>query len=295
MKRIHILAASLLIFCSAACSETVRDNVFTERPSGSTEVADPASSGNNDAECDTDENPTDGSETMAGHYADAEYTVIPKNLPSQIKRYEGFTVCFNADNHTPNWVGWEFLASEADGDASRGNNFWYDEDLEGCPFHYDYSRSGYDRGHMCPAADQKWSEQAMADCFVMANMCPQDHALNSGAWATLEKKERIWAKRDGTLIIIAGPIYEKSDTKRLGDTGVRVPSAFFKVIAAPYIDKPRGIAFVYPNMTAPGNMSNYAMSIDEMEELTGFDFLSSLPDELEDKIETTYSFKEWDK
>lgn len=220
---------------------------------------------------------------------------VPASVKSQCKDYEGFRLSFNADNHTPNWVAWELLAAETDGQVSRKNTFWTDDDVEGCPNVNDYKKSGYDKGHMCPAADQKWSEQAMYDCFSFTNMTPQDGALNSGAWQTLEKKERKWAMRDSAILIVAGPIYEKSDTKRIGANGVRVPSAFFKVFAAPYLDEPRGIAFVYPNMSSPGNMENYVMTIDDVEKLTGFDFFYNLPDELENSIESVASFRDWNK
>jgi endonuclease G len=92
---------------------------------------------------------------------------------------------------------------------------------------------------------------------------------------------------------VSGPIYTESDTKRIGKTGVRVPSAFFKVIIAPYLDTPRGIGFIYPNMTSPGNMQNYSMTIDEVEKITGFDFFYNLPDEIESAVESKASFKEW--
>lgn len=220
---------------------------------------------------------------------------LPGGVKSQVKEYTGFTVSFNADNHTPNWVAWELLDSETDGPHKRSNNFWTDDEVEGCPDADDYRRSGYDKGHMCPAADQKWSEEAMSDCFSFANMVPQDGALNSGAWQTLEKKQRAWARRDSAIWIVAGPIYEKGDTSRIGKTGVRVPSAFFKVMAAPYVDVPRGIAFVYPNMTAPGNMENYVMTIDDVEQLTGYDFFYNLPDNQENMIESAASFHDWNR
>lgn len=223
------------------------------------------------------------------------FASVPEGTPEQIFDYEGFRVSFNADNKTPNWVAWELLGSETDGEQSRYNTFWQDDRIEGCPASYDYSNSGYDRGHMCPAADQKWSRQAMIDCFSMANMVPQDHALNAGAWQTLEKKERLWAKRDSAIIIIAGPIYDQTNRKRIGENKVRVPNAFFKVMIAPYLDDPRGIGFIYPNMSAPGNMQDYSMSIDEVEKITGYNFFYNLPPEVEDRIEAVASFKEWDR
>lgn len=211
------------------------------------------------------------------------------------KDYEGFRLAFNPSNKTPDWVAWELLGRETDGTTVRSDRFWQDADLEGCPTTGDYARSEYDRGHLCPAAEQKWNPKAMEDCFVMANMCPQDHALNSGAWNTLENKERAWAQRDSAIVIVAGPIYEKSDTKRIGESRVRVPGAFFKVIVAPYADNPRGIGFVFPNMSSPGSMENYVTTIDDVEKLTGLDFFYNLPDDIEDKVESTASFREWNR
>lgn len=234
--------------------------------------------------------------SSAKHDASRYFSVaLPDGLDSRMKDYEGFTVSFNKSNRTPNYVAWELLGTETEGDAPRYNKFWQDEELEGCPTTGDYSYSGYDRGHLCPAADQKWSEEAMVDCFSLANIAPQDHNLNGGAWKTLENKERYWAQRDSAIIIIAGPVYTSSDQERIGDAGVRVPSAFFKVLAAPYLREPRGIAFVYPNMTAPGNMQQYSMSIRELEKIIGFDFFSALPQDEQDRLETTASFKEWNR
>lgn len=245
--------------------------------------------------CAENSQPDEPLPTVSSHYPGLEKVKLPDGTPEQIKEYTGFTVSFNKENHTPNYVAWELLGSEVSNDIDRSDNFWQDPDIEGCPAHRDYSYSGYDRGHMCPAADQKWSEEAMFDCFVMANMCPQDHQLNAGAWNTLENKERQWAQRDSAIMIIAGPIYEPADTKRVGDIGVRVPSAFFKAFVAPYVAIPRAIAFVYPNMTSPGNMQDYAMSVDELEEILGYDLFHELPDHIEKAVEAEFSFTEWNR
>lgn len=231
----------------------------------------------------------------SSNYIDLDKVILPEGTPEQIKQYTGFKLSFNKENKTPNYVAWELLGSEISNNHERSNNFWQDPDIEGCPTHKDYTHSGYDRGHLCPAADQKWSAEAMSDCFVMANICPQDHQLNAGAWNTLENKERQWALRDSALIIIAGPVYINELAKTIGDAKVRVPDAFFKAFLAPYVEKPRAIAFVYPNMASPGNMAQYAMSIDDLEEMMGYDFFSSLPDDIETRVEASYSFIEWNK
>lgn len=226
---------------------------------------------------------------------DLDKVSIGKKLPSVLKDYEGFTVSFNPENKTPNYVAWILQGHETEGATARSNNFWTDKDLKGCPDTRDYSRSGYDRGHMCPAGEQKWSDQAMQHSFVMANICPQKHELNTGAWKTLEDKERVWAKRDSAIVIVAGPLYDTSDTETIGNNKVRVPSAFFKVLLAPYATPMRAIGFVYPNMKCDGNMEAYAVSVDDVEKMSGFDFFSSLPDEIEDDIESVVSFRDWNK
>ena len=239
--------------------------------------------------------PVTGAPSGALHYPRLEYARYTGPGHSSVvgKDYEGFTVSFNPSNSTPDWVGWELLREEVSDEVSRSDQFWQDASVPGCPSTYDYKGSGYDRGHLCPAADQKWSAKAMSDCFVMTNMTPQTHALNAGAWNTLENKERQWAQRDSAIVIVAGPIYTDADQKRIGDTGVRVPSAFFKVLLAPYVEEPRAIGFVYPNASAPGNMEQYVMNVDEIEELTGLDFFSGLPDEIEERVESRASFRDW--
>lgn len=226
-------------------------------------------------------------------FAGLDDVVMSVSVPSVLVSYNGFRLSFNPENHTPNWVAWELLGTETEGNELRSDKFWKDTGVEGCADPRDYVRSGYDRGHIVPAADQKWSTESMEDCFAMTNICPQEHALNSGAWNTLENKSRLWARRDSALVIVAGPIFESGDRKRIGATGVRVPSAFFKVILAPYVDEPRAIGFVYPNMSAPGNMQLYSMTVDEVERITGYDFFHNLPDSIENRVESVTSFKEW--
>ncbi|MDE5651961.1 MAG: DNA/RNA non-specific endonuclease [Muribaculaceae bacterium] len=236
----------------------------------------------------------DAKASGAKHYPGLE---LAKGAPSTntVKEYDGFTVCFNPDNRTSDWVGWELLESEVSDNVSRTDKFWQDYAVANCPSPDDYRNSGFDKGHLCPAADQKRSASAMSDCFVMTNMTPQAHALNAGAWQTLEKKERLWAQRDSAIVIVAGPIYTDSDTDRIGKNGVRVPSSFYKVILAPYVESPRAIGFIYPNMKCPGDMANYAMSVRDVEKITGLDFFSALPDDIEDKVESTFSFTEWNR
>lgn len=223
------------------------------------------------------------------------YVALPEGTPQQVKEYTSFTLNFNKDNHTANYVAWELLSSETTGSANRNNyNYWVDKDLEGClSTDFAYSTYSYERGHMCPAADNKWSGAAMKDCMVMANMCPQLRQLNSGLWSTLEEKEREWAKRFGSVWIVAGPLYSDTDTLYVGGAKARVASAYFKAFLYNDNNNPKAIAFVFQNGSNPGNLKDYAISIDQLEEETGYDFFSALPDDIENVIEATCNFSDW--
>ncbi len=234
-----------------------------------------------------------GSTKQAGKYGNLEDVITPKSLKSQVVGYEGMTLSFNSEMHVPNWVAWELTCKEVAGTEPRKDNFRADDNVEGSAEKWDYSYSGYDRGHMAPAGDMKWSEKAMDESFFMTNMCPQAKSLNTGAWKRLEEKCRQWAEIDSAIIIICGPILTDTIEEYIGDSRVAVPQRFFKVILSPYVDSPRGIGFIMPNGKVPGGMQASAVSIDEVEHITGLDFFSSLPDDLEEEVESQCRFHYW--
>lgn len=218
---------------------------------------------------------------------------IPDETPEILCDYTGFTVSFNPSWHVPNYVAWELLASEVDGENTRGeHNFAADNDVYGCASLNDYRRSGFDRGHMAPAADMKWSAEAMRDCHLLTNIVPQDHSLNSGRWNSLENKCRSLAQRDSALIIICGPVLSDQIQRTIGN-GVAVPERFFKVVFAPYANPPRAVAWVMPNRAVRESLGSMAMTVDQLEEITGFDFFAALPDELEQQVESTMHLRDW--
>lgn len=215
----------------------------------------------------------------------------PKGLRHKLIPYTGMNVSFNRDTHEPNWVAWELLGAETIGASEREPGFLPDDNVMGCAVPADYRNSGFDRGHMAPAGDMKWHPQAMRESFYMTNICPQAKDLNRGAWKKLEEKCRQRAQTDSALIIICGPVFDKSGpSARIGGTGVAVPAQFFKVILAPYIEHPWAIGFLMPNSYVEGGMQKTAMPVDRIEELTGYDFFSALPDEVEDDIEARCDF-----
>lgn len=225
-----------------------------------------------------------------------EMVIIPQGMTNETRSYTGFTTYFNRDTHLPNCTSYELTRQETSGEVQRSKSFYADPNLDGSATPQDYAYSGFDRGHMVPAGDMKWDTDAMTECFYMSNIVPQKKALNSGAWNKLETKIRDWADRDSALIVITGPIVLESDWENtIGDNKVVVPSSLFKVILAPYANPARAIAFIYANEKASGGLEKHAVSVDEVERITGMDFFSALPDDIENDVESRFDLNQWNK
>ena len=213
--------------------------------------------------------------------------------PEQIITHAGYTVSYNPEWRIPNWVSYELTRDETEGKLDRSDDFEVDPKVKGvCPSNEDYKRSGYDRGHMAPAADMKWNSTVMKECFYYSNMCPQKHSLNAGRWKTLEEKVRDWAQQDSAIVIVCGPIVDKGYST-IGNARVAVPQRFFKVILIPFLKKPRAIGFIMKNEKEELPLSSYAVSVDRVEKITGLDFFSALPDDVENSIESSNSTYGW--
>ncbi|MEG1575070.1 MAG: DNA/RNA non-specific endonuclease [Bacteroidales bacterium] len=226
-------------------------------------------------------------------YTDVEIPIWETSQPSQIIRHTGYTLSFNKHLHIPNWVAYELTRAETAGTEKRTNNFIDDPYADGiCATDRDYRGSGYDKGHMAPAGDMKWSRDAMKESFYFTNICPQKPGLNRGSWKKLEETLRQWAQRDSAIVIICGPIIDPK-SNNLGETKIAIPKAFFKVVAAPYLRKPRAIGFIYTNKATDITPEYYAVTVDSVEKITGMDFFSELPDNIESQIENGCNYKDW--
>lgn len=214
-------------------------------------------------------------------------------------KHTGYTLSYNATTNCPNWVAWELTAEEVSTSAAtRSNDFRGDPEV---PVRNrvetaDYKGTGYDRGHMCPAADMKWSVSAMSECFFMSNICPQVPVLNQKWWEHVETACRRWASKEGNIYICCGPLFDeqKRPTTIGRDVKVRVPNGFFKVVLSLRPGQEKAIGFLYQNTDQRQTMDDAAMTVDEVERLTGMDFFSALDDELETALESTYDLRKWD-
>lgn len=215
------------------------------------------------------------------------YPVFTGSRSGQLIEHTGFTLQYDADFKTPQWVSWELTAEETQGSVPREDTFRPDPKVRGAKaYHKDYSNSGYDRGHIAPAADMKWSAQAMEESFYTSNICPQNRNLNRGDWKDLEELTREWAVRTGRVSVTAGPIYRSSSPSRIGNNRVGVPDAFYKILLTNYPESPVAYAFIFENEVGSRPLRSYLRTVDEVEEETKIDFFSSLPEEVEKRIES---------
>lgn len=249
------------------------------------------------------DNAQEASEASATPEADADSCLkfamptTASGTPEQILTNLAYISSFNNETLIPNWVAWRLTADHTNGNVKRNGKAFTPDDRVPEQYRvttYDYMRSGYDRGHMCPAGDNKWSEDAMQQCFLMTNMCPQDHGLNIGDWNEMENQCRRWADKYGEIYVVCGPILYKGKHKHIGqDHKVTVPEAFFKVVLC-MKGKPKGIGFIYKNEGGDRPKGDYVNSIDQVERITGLDFFPTLPDNIEKEVEAEADLDDWE-
>ncbi len=227
--------------------------------------------------------------------ADYEIPLCTAGQQEQRIAHIGYQVSYNSDWHLPNWVAYQLTAEEVAGEEARSNKFLPDPLVDGDPvLTSDYTHSGFDRGHMVPAADMKWSPQAMRESFYMTNICPQNHSNNAGDWKDLEELVRDLATTYGNIYLACGPVV--SDTSNTIGTIRRivVPESFYKVLLRQKADGTwTSIGFVMPNAAGNRPLMTYMLPVDSVENMVGVDFFPLLPDSIENAVESDYTISDW--
>lgn len=220
----------------------------------------------------------------------ADFLPTPAN---HIVRHTYYTLSYNEAYEQANWVYYSLTDSMIlNSGEERNNNFKMDKLVTTISAKSsDYTHSGYDRGHLCPAADMGFSSVAMDESFLMSNISPQVPDFNRGIWKELETTVRKWVLKEHQLYIVAGPVFKDSKGS-IGKEEVLVPGYYFKIIYDP-TDQPKLIAFVIPNEKSDRPLTDFAVTADEAEQLTGIDFFSQLPDDKENKLEGKIQLAGW--
>ncbi|WP_308993858.1 DNA/RNA non-specific endonuclease [Mariniflexile litorale] len=218
---------------------------------------------------------------------------LPTSTTGQIVHHEGYSLSYSEPHEQAEWVAYELKKSDLSNSNFKRPYFEIDAAVKtGAANWRNYKNSGYDRGHLCPAADRKYSQAAHDETFLTSNITPQEHAFNSGIWNTLEQKVRYWAnKYDGVFVVTGGVL--SGNMKTIGDESVAVPNQFYKVLIDINSGKVKMIAFLMPHENVSKPLYEFVVSVDSIEKLTGIDFFSQLEDTLENKLEASSSYKEW--
>ena len=211
---------------------------------------------------------------------------------SNIVKHLYYSLKYSEDHEQPIWVNYlntrETISSKK---HKRKNNFREDPLVNsGSSTLLDYRNSGYDRGHLCPAADMSFSEIAISESFFMSNISPQHPSFNRGIWKKLEDRVRYWSVKYDSTIIYCGGILD-STIGTIGPNRVSVPKYFYKVIYCPKIKSALG--FIFPNQKCLNSLSDYVVHVDSVETLTHVDFYNNLPLDLQNNIEKNYTLSKW--
>jgi len=219
-----------------------------------------------------------------------EFLPLPSN---DLVRHSYYSISYNEKYEQANWVYYELTDSMViKGGAERTNKFKADKMVvTGSAKTSDYTKSGYDRGHLCPAADMDFDPVAMEESFLMSNISPQAPEFNRGIWKELETTVREWAKKKHRIFVVAGPVF-KDIKGTIGSDKVAVPGYFFKIIYD-NSENPEMIAFIFPNERSDRPITDFVVTTDEAEKETGLDFFSQLPDDKESKLESTIELAGW--
>lgn len=206
------------------------------------------------------------------------------------------------------WASYRVRTSPLYTNYERFRYFSTDERTQSKVHYYQYSNSGYTRGHMAPAATiyYGFGKKEMELTFLMSNITPQVERINGGIWATIENLEREFARvSNRELIVVAGPVFDMDRdsllqcSKRSGkckDTGIEIPDQFYKIIL--FYDKNikeyRTIAFLIDHHTKERSIQKFLVSIDKIEELTKINFFPYLHKQLEEKLEANVNKRSFD-
>jgi endonuclease G len=217
--------------------------------------------------------------------------LLPTNQKGLTIKHTYFTLSYSNKDKQAEWVAYSLTPTFINGIQKRASKFMADPNIKDAVGPSSYTKSGYDRGHLCPAADMKLNSVSMNETFYMSNMSPQAPSFNRGIWSKLEDKVRDWALQKNGVYVVTGPLLNKSCG--VVSKSITVPCAFYKIVFKQTKAGVEAIAFMLPNVGSSMSLSQFVVSIDYIESLTGIDFFVNLPDSEEEKFESRVLTNNW--
>ena len=218
---------------------------------------------------------------------------LPTSTTNQIIHHQNYSLSYSEPHEQAEWVAYELKTSHISSTNHKRPYFEIDEAVKTGAAHWrNYKNSGYDKGHLCPAGDRRFTKEAHDETFLTSNISPQEHEFNSGVWNRLEQKVRYWAKKNDGIFIVTGGVL-KDNLKTIGEGKVAVPNQFYKIILDNTNGKIKVLAFLVNHQDSDLPLYKFVVSVDEVEALTGIDFFPELDDTIENKLEASSSYKSW--
>jgi len=235
-------------------------------------------------------------------------TGFPKLLPGEeVVHHSAYALVYSEPDEQAKWVAHVILPDVVRGNEGRTNDFRPDSLIRtGSATEADYflrlpqpdgtfkyDGFGYDRGHLAPSADFRYSKKALSESYMYSNISPQKAELNRGRWAELEDVIRQYVIRNNSQVYVVSGGVLKAGLKKIekGVNKVTIPELYYKVSLD--LTNKRAIGFVMPNKECEYPVMKYACTIDSVERLTGLDFFISLPDEVENTVESAFDINKW--
>jgi endonuclease G len=224
-----------------------------------------------------------------------EFHYLPKTKKGILVKHTYFSLSYANKYKDAEWVAYKLTDKMIIGQADRKNNFCFDSLVPGGTMGKDdYPGKDYDRGHLCPAEDMSFSQEATDTTFYMSNMAPQMGSFNRGIWKKLEMKVRGWVKKYKELYIISGCVL-KNGLQRIGPKkDISVPMEFYKIVLVNTKTDKKVIAFLLPHKKSNAALASFAVPVDSVEKRTGIDFFPALPNKLEKELESKVVLEGWD-
>lgn len=221
---------------------------------------------------------------------------LPSTTTDQVIHHDHYSLSYSEEHEQAEWVAYKLTKTSLRvPNVSRTD--WFEADpavSTGSAEYKDYSGTGFTRGHLAPAGDMAFDENAMMESFYMSNISPQKRPFNNGIWKELEEQIRDWAFQFEEVYVVTGPILAGSLLQRIGRNQVAVPEYFYKIILTASDTDPRVIAFLIPNDLSDKKLLDYIVTVDHLEALTDIDFFYQLfENKLENELESTVDTDDW--
>lgn len=220
---------------------------------------------------------------------------LPSSTTGAVVRHGHYTLSYSEAHEQAQWVAYS-LRREHLTDHERERPFFIEDPKvgSGSADWRNYRGSGYDRGHLCPAGDRRFSKEAYDETFYTSNISPQDRDFNAGIWNRLEQQVRQWCRKHGDLIVVTGGVLEEG-LEEIGSEGVDVPRAFYKIVLRRQGQDMDALAFLMPGVESSRPLSDFLVSIDSLEVLTGLDFFQGQSQQWQTRVESKRGSTLWSR